>query len=188
MKMKNLLLILVFSSAAWSSVSAQSPTSSPPLTPQQQAARDATREKLRALLDSTGPKVDLAFRQSDQQPYNFVGVLATGFKNAESFEVVISVSREETIHFRVFPHFSGAYINLDKVKNSDALMRQMARFVDKNFMFWGADGSGDIFAGYNLTLESGFPDESIRIVLRSIANLDKYVGEMRPAIDGSTAP
>ena len=67
-------------------------------------------------------------------------------------------------------------------------MRQMARFVDNNFMYWGADESGDIFAGFTFTLESGFPDESIRIVLRSIANLDKYVGEMRPAIDGSTAP
>lgn len=188
MKMKNLLLILVFSSAAWSSVSAQSPTSSPPLTPQQQAARDATREKLRALLDSTGPKVNITYKQSDKQPYNFIGVLSTGLKNADGFETVISITSANTIGFRVFPHFSGAYINLDKVKHSDALMRQMARFVDKNFMYWGADESGDIFAGFTFTLESGFPDESIRIVLRSIANLDKYVGEMRPAIDGSTAP
>ena|SRR5690349_3043782 len=33
---------------------------------------------------------------------------------------------------------------------------------------------------YTFTLESGFPDEAIKIVLESIRNSDKYVGEMRP--------
>ena len=44
------------------------------------------------------------------------------------------------------------------------------------------------FSGYTLTLESGFPDEAIKIVLESIRNSDKYVGEMRASIDGSSAP
>jgi len=59
---------------------------------------------------------------------------------------------------------------------------------DKNFLFWGMDGTGDIFAGYTFTLESGFPDKAIEIVLYSVRPLDKYVGDMRPAVDGSVAP
>jgi hypothetical protein len=66
-------------------------------------------------------------------------------------------------------------------------MRQMVRFSDQNFLFWGADSSSDIFAGYNFTLESGFPDAAINIVLRSIANVDTFIGQMRPSIDGSAA-
>ena len=155
---------------------------------QQTATRDATREKLRTLLETVGPKINVSFRQSDKQPYNFVGVLKTGLKNADSFEIVLSVSAEETIHFRIFPHYSDAYVNVDKVRSSDGLLRQMVRFSDQNFLFWGADGSGDIFAGYNFTLESGFPEASIRVVLNSISKLDAFVGQMRPSIDGSAAP
>ena len=142
---------------------------------------------MRALFETAGPKINVSFRQSDKQPYNFVGVMKTGLKNADSLEIVISVSAEETIHFRIFPHYSGAYLNIDKVKSTEGLMRQMVRFSDQNFLFWGADGSGDIFAGYNFTLESGFPEASIRVVLNSIAKLDAFVGQMRPSIDGSTA-
>ena len=158
-----------------------------PATPQQTTTRDANREKLRTLFETAGPKINVSFRQSDKQPYNFVGVMKTGLKNADSLEIVISVSAEETIHFRIFPHYSGAYLNIDKVKSTEGLMRQMVRFSDQNFLFWGADGSGDIFAGYNFTLESGFPEASIRVVLNSIAKLDAFVGQMRPSIDGSTA-
>lgn len=162
----------------------QTPSST---TPQQQVSRDATREKMRALLETAGPKINVSFRQSDKQPYNFVGVLKTGLKNADSLEIVISVSAQDTIHFRIFPHYKDAYVNVDKVANGAGLMRQMVRFSDKNFLFWGADGSSDIFAGYNFTLESGFPDAAINIVLRSIAGVDQYVGQMRPSIDGSAA-
>lgn len=157
-----------------------------PATPQQTTTRDANREKLRAILNTIGPKINVSFRQSDKQPYNFVGVLKTGLKNADALEIVISVSNEDTIHFRIFPHYGNAYLNLDKVRNSEALLRQMVLFSDRNFLFWGADGSSDIFAGYNFTLESGFPEASIRVVLNSVAKLDEYVGQMRPSIDGST--
>lgn len=150
--------------------------------------RDAFRDKLRAVLESAGPKMNVSFRQSDKQPYNFVGVMKTGLRNADALEIVISVSAEDTIHFRIFPHYHDAYLNIDKVHSSEGLLRQMVRFSDKNFLFWGADNSGDIFAGYNFTLESGFPDASIRVVLGSIAKLDEYVGQMRLAIDDTTAP
>jgi len=160
----------------------QSTTTTTP-TSQETASRDATREKLRALLDTTGAKINVAFKQSDKNPYNFVGIMSTGLTNADSFEIVISVSGQDTIHFRIYPHYKGAYLNIDKASNSAALMRQMLRFGDKNFLYWGADDTFDVFAGYNFTLESGFPEASIRVVLNSIAKLDQYVGEMKPSID-----
>ena len=157
-------------------------------TPQQAVSRDATREKVRAVLTAMGPKLNIDFRQSDKQPYNFVGVLKTGLRNADAFEIVISVGVQDTIHFRVYPHYGGAYINIDKVNSSTGLARQMIRFSDTNFLYWGADSSYDIFAGYNFTLESGFPEASFRVVLGSIPKLDEFIGQMRPSIDGTTAP
>ncbi len=166
----------------------ETPTKTQPsTTPKQEATRDATREKLRAVLDAAGPKINVVFRQSDKQPYNFVGVMKTGLKNADALEIVISVSAQDTIHFRIFPHYKDSYVNVDKVESGTGLMRQMVRFSDQNFLFWGMDSSSDIFAGYNFTLESGFPEAAINVVLRSIANVDTFIGQMRPAIDGSAA-
>jgi hypothetical protein len=152
-------------------------------TPQQQQSRDSTREKLRAVLNDLGPKINVAFRQSDKQPYNFVGILSTGLTNADSFEIVILIGDQDTIHFRIFPKYKGAYVNVNKAPNSAALLRQMVRFSDKNFLFWGADESFDVFAGYNFTLESGFPEASIRVVLNSVKNLDQFIGEMKSSLD-----
>ena len=187
-----LLFAVMASAAAYGQHGTESAAPSRPQTSaptqQQTNTRDATREKLRTVLDTVGPKINVSFRQSDKQPYNFVGVMKTGLTNADALEIVISVSAEDTIHFRIFPHYGNAYVNVDKVRSSEALMRQMVRFSDQNFLFWGADGSGDIFAGYNFTLESGFPEASVRVVLNSIAKLDSFVGQMRPSIDGSAAP
>ena len=184
------LLVLTASAAADGQHGTESAAPTRPQTPpttQQTNTRDANREKLRAIFETAGPKINVSFRQSDKQPYNFVGIMKTRLKNADALEIVISVSAEETIHFRIFPHYSGAYLNIDKARSGEGLMRQMVRFSDQNFLFWGADGSGDIFAGYNFTLESGFPEASIRVVLNSIAKLDAFVGQMRPSIDGSAA-
>jgi hypothetical protein len=67
-------------------------------------------------------------------------------------------------------------------------MRRMLIFSDRNFLFWGADSTDDTFCGYTFTLESGFPDNAIVVVLRSIRSTDKFVGETRPFIDGSAVP
>jgi hypothetical protein len=157
---------------------------------QKEIARNATRERLRTLLDSAGQRKDInaTFRQSAKQPYNFVGVMSDGFKNAESLEIVISVTPNETIGFRVFPHFAGGYVNIDKARNNAGLMRKLLNLNDHNFLYWGVDDTGDIFAGYTFTLESGFPSEAIVVVLRSIRNTDQFMGELRPYIDGSSAP
>jgi hypothetical protein len=176
-------LLAVSAGAAAQPAHQTQPTTTTAPTTQETASRDATREKMRSLLNTEGSKINVAFKQSDKQPYNFVGIMSTGLTNADSFEIVISVSGQDTIHFRIYPKYKGAYLNVDKASNSAALMRQMIRFSDKNFLYWGADDTFDIFAGYNFTLESGFPDASIRVVLGSIAKLDQFVGEMKGSID-----
>jgi hypothetical protein len=107
-----------------------------------------------------------------------------GLKNAGQLEIVISVTTKDTIGFRIFPHYKGAYINIDKAKNSAQLLRKLVQLNDTTFLFWGADDSGDVFTGYTFTLESGFPDKAIEIVLSSIKNSDQFVGELRSAMDG----
>ncbi|HYY42017.1 MAG TPA: hypothetical protein VE775_04745 [Pyrinomonadaceae bacterium] len=186
--MKRLFVIIVLALAASAGLPgahAQAQTAQ-----QKDAARDETREKLRQLLDTAGQRKDVTvtFRQADKQPYNFVGVMRDGLTNAESLEIVVSVTPNETIGFRVYPHYKGGYINIGKAKDSPGLMRKLLYMSDRNFLYWGADKEGDIFSGYTFTLESGFPHEAIVIVLRSIRNTDGFVGEMRPFIDGSIAP
>jgi hypothetical protein len=152
-----------------------------------EAVRVRTRERLAALLDKVGPDLKVTFSQSSKQPFNYVGSLRTGLVNTESFEIVVSVTPKETIGFRIYPHYNKGYINVDRVKDSAGLMRLLLRLSDRAFLYWGADDAGDVFTGYTFTLESGFPEEAIRIVLRSIVNSDKFIGELRPFIDGSSA-
>jgi len=155
---------------------------------QKDADRVATRERLRQLLIDSGPKkgIEIAFRQSDKQPFNFVAVKKGGFANAEGFEVVVGVSADQTIGFRIYPYYKGGYINVNKARDGAALMRKMLNLNDHNFLFWGADDTGDVFAGYTFTLENGFPDKSLEVILYSIAPLDQYIGQMRPLIDGTS--
>jgi hypothetical protein len=160
----------------------------PALAQQPPLTRDQTRELVRASLARYGLKeLNTEFRQSDKQPYNFVGICKTGLKNSATMEIVVSITASQTIGFRIFPQVNGAYVNLDKAKDSNGLMRKMLLFNDRNFIFWGADGTSDVFAGYTITLESGYPEEALHVVLKSITTLDKFVGEMRPFIDGSAA-
>jgi hypothetical protein len=179
-----LVFLLAVSIAAAAQPAHQTqPTTTTAPTSKETASRDATREKLRTMLNTEGPKINVAFKQSEKQPYNFVGIMSTGLTNADSLEIVVLVSGQDTMHFRIYPRYKGAYLNVDKASNSAALMRHMVRFSDKNFLYWGADDTYDIFAGYNFTLESGFPDASIRVVLSSIPKIDQFVGEMKPSID-----
>jgi hypothetical protein len=94
------------------------------------------------------------------------------------FEIYVSVTRQQTIQFRIYPQFFGSYLNLDSLSNEDSLMERVLRFSDKGFFFWAADENRDVFAGYTFTLESGFPEEAIKEVLRSVPLLDSSVGEL----------
>jgi hypothetical protein len=151
-----------------------------------QSSRDTTRAQLADVLSSAGQRSDVnaTFRQSTKNPYNYVASM-TGFSNSDSLEVVVSVTKSDTIGFRVYPHYKGGYINLGKAKDSNGLMRKLLYLSDQNFLFWGADDTGDVFTAYTFTLESGFPRDALVTVLRSIRNTDKFVGGLRPFIDGS---
>jgi hypothetical protein len=155
----------------------------------QTSTRDATREKVRQVLETGGARSDVntTFRQSTKNPYNFVGTMTTGLKNAESLEVVVSVTASDTIGFRVYPHYKNGYVNLGRAVDQAGLMRKLLYYSDQNFLYWGADDTADVFSGYTVTLESGFPQDVIVVVLRSIKNTDRFVGELRPFIDGTTA-
>jgi hypothetical protein len=97
-------------------------------------------------------------------------------------EVRINVTRENTIGFRVFPHWNGPgpgdYIDLDHVRDSNGLMQRALQLSGENFMFWGMDASHHLFAGFTVTLESGFPDAAVRVVLESVALVDESVGDL----------
>jgi hypothetical protein len=154
-----------------------------PAQQDEEAARLRTRVKLAQVLEKAGPVIGVTFSQSQKQPFNYVGSLTTGLAHAESFEIVISVTAKDTIGFRIYPHYKKGYINPSKVNDPAGLMHLLLRLSDRAFLFWGLDEAGDLFTGYTFTLESGFPEEAIRIVLRSISNSDKFVGEMRPFLD-----
>lgn len=147
--------------------------------------RDKTRERLNALLQRVGPDMNVTFTSSSKSPFVFTGLMRDALKNVDQFEIVITVTTKETIGFRVFPHYKGAYINIDKARNPTQLLRKLAQLNDTTFLFWGADDSGDVFTGYTFTLESGFPDKAIEIVLSSIRNSDEFVGQLRSSIDGT---
>ena len=147
------------------------------------AARLKTRERLERLLEKVGPSIEVTFKQSKTQPFRYVGGLKRGLVNAELLEIVVSVSPKDTIGVRVYPHYKGGYINVDRARDRVTLMRTLLRLSDRAFLFWGIDETGDVFTGYTFTLESGFPDEAIKVVLRSIANSDTFVGDLRPSLD-----
>jgi hypothetical protein len=151
------------------------------------ATRVATREKLRAFLNASGPKrdINISFKQSEANPFNFVGMKRDGLTNAEFYEVVVGVSNDNTVNFKIYPHYKGGYVNVDKAKDPIGLMRLMLNLNAHNFLYWGADDEKDIFAGMIFTLESGFTDKSMETVLYSVVALDPYLGQMRPFIDAS---
>jgi hypothetical protein len=95
---------------------------------------------LNALLTRVGTDIGVEFKPSSKSPFVFSGVMRDGLKNAGQLEIVISVTTKDTIGFRIFPHYKGAYINIDKAKNSAQLLRKLVQLNDTTFLFWGADG------------------------------------------------
>ena len=155
--------------------------------PTAEDAREKTRARMSALLQRIGPEIKVGFQVSPKSQYVFTGVMQDGLTNSEKLEIVITVTTKDTIGFKIFPHYKGGYINIDKARNSTQLLRKLLQLNESTFLFWGADETGDVFTGYTFTLESGFPDEAIKIVLSSIRNSDQFVGQLRPSIDGSSA-
>jgi hypothetical protein len=190
--MKPMLLAILFILALVAAASGVTPSKAGAVTSlaeqKDEPARIKTRERLERLLDKVGPTINVAFSRSKTQPFNYVGSLTTGLVHADSLEVVAMVTPKDTINFRVYPHYRGGYINVDKARDRISLMRSLLSLSGRTFLFWGIDEGGDVFTGYTFTLESGFPDESINTVLRSIPNSDKFVGELSKAVVPATRP
>jgi hypothetical protein len=142
-----------------------------------------TREKLEALLSTYPPAQAMRFHRSTTEPFNLVGNVTSGLTYASSFEVVITVTPKQTIAFRAYPHYEGSYINIRRVRNPSGFMQHMLEHAYHDFFFLGADGALDVFAGYNIALESGFPEAAIRVVISSIALQDQTIGELRDWIE-----
>ena len=154
------------------------------------ADRTTTRDQLGALLTRYGSRKDVGidFQRARSNEWNFSGTRTGGLTFADSLEVVAHVSDKQTLSFSIYPHYRGNYISVDRARDSAGLMRRLLSLTRQTFFYWGVDGDGDVFFGFTFTLESGFPSESILMVLRSIENMDEYVGELGPCIDGSSPP
>lgn len=115
-------------------------------------------------------------------PFALDGFYDKGLRWASRFEIYITATREATIWVRVYPQYYGHHINLRRVPDPSGLMQQMLRFSYRSFFFWGLDDDLDAFAGYQFTLESGFPEEAVEEVIKSIPLIGESVGELTPFI------
>lgn len=150
---------------------------------QTDADREATRNQVRTALRTIGPKIGVSFQQAQANPFNFSGTMTQGLDDAESLEVIVMVGKNAILTVRVFPHIAGdRYINIDRAADGDGLARKLLGSNAGDFFHWGMDDVNDIFAEFTFTLESGFPQESLDVVLRSVALLDPKVGEMQEFI------
>ena len=102
---------------------------------EKEANRVKTRQMLAQLLEKAGPDIQVSFSQSQKQPFNYLGSLKTGLVNAESFEIVISVTPNDTIGLRTYPHYKNGYINIDKANNSAALIGYCSSSATRHFFF-----------------------------------------------------
>ena len=100
------------------------------------AGRAATRDKLEALLAAYAPARAMRFHRNAKQPFNIDGSINSGLTYASTFEIVITITEKQTIAFRVYPHYQGPYINLDKVRDPSGLMEKLLRLSDHGFFFW----------------------------------------------------
>jgi hypothetical protein len=111
-----------------------------------------------------------------------VGYFDKDLTYASRFEIFLTITNKATIWFRVYPMWSD-YINIDEARDASGLTRWLLRDSYRSFFFWGVDDDSDVFAGYEFTLEDGFPEETIKVVIRSVPLIDGSVGEMRPFIE-----
>jgi hypothetical protein len=139
--------------------------------------RVEARNRLDSLLHAYGPTLKMKFYRDSDDPFQFGGVLDKDLRYAWRFELQINVTPQNTIGIRVYPQFSHR-INIEKVRDPNGLALRLLRLSAHNFLHWGVDDASHVFAAYSFTLESGFPEEAIKVVLRSIPLVDESVGEI----------
>lgn len=135
------------------------------------------RNRLDSLLHAYGPSLKMRFYGEADDPFQFGGVLDEDLRYAWRFELQINVTPQNTIGIRAYPLFSDR-INIEEVRDPNGLELQLLRFTAHDFLHWGVDDAYHVFAAYSFTLESGFPEEAIKEVLRSIPLVDESVGEI----------
>lgn len=140
------------------------------------------RNRLDSLLHAYGPTLQMRFYRNSDDPFQFGGVLDKNLRYAWRFELQINVTPQNTIGIRVYPEFNHR-INIEQVRDPNGLALRLLRFSAHDFLHWGVDDASDVFAAYQFTLESGFPQEAIKEVLRSIPLVDESVGEIVQFID-----
>jgi hypothetical protein len=153
-------------------LSAQSPNDS---------VQAATLAQLKTVIASYEPAQAIRWYRAND-PFDLDGFYDKGLKWANRLEIYITVTRQATIWIRVYPQYYGHHVNLEHVHDSTGLMRQMLRLSYHNFFFWGLDDQRDAFAGYQFTLESGFPEAAVKEVIKSIPLVDGAVGDLTPFI------
>lgn len=145
------------------------------------SAQAATLARLKAVIATYEPAKQIRWYRAND-PFDVDGFYDKGLHWASRLEIYITVTRQQTIWLRVYPQYYNHHINLDRVHDPSGLMQQMLRFSYHNFFFWGLDDNRDAFAGYQFTLESGFPDAAVEEVIKSIPLIDQSVGDLTPFI------
>ena len=163
---------LVLSASALRPLPAQSPADS---------IQAATLDKLKTVIASFEPARQIRWIRASG-PFDLEGFYDNGLRWSSRLEIYITVTHQATIWLRVYPQYYGHHINVNRVHDPSGLMQQMLRFSYHNFFFWGLDDNLDAFAGYQFTLESGFPEESVKEVIKSIPLIDGSVGDLTPFI------
>lgn len=141
----------------------------------------ATLAQLKAVIASYDPARQIRWVRADS-PFDLEGFYDKGLKWANRLEIEITVTHQATIWIRVYPQYYEHHINLDHVHDQNGLMQRMLQLSYHNFFFWGLDDRRDAFAGYQFTLESGFPEAAVKEVIKSIPLIDESVGDLTPFI------
>jgi hypothetical protein len=153
------------------------------------ALQTTARDQLEALLSTYPQARAMHFHRRRGDPFAIDGYLRDGLTYAPDFKIVVVVTPKRTITFRIFPAYDGySNLNLAHVRNPDGVMQKMLQFSYRSFFFWGVNNPLDVFAEYTVTLESGFPEEAIKVVIRSIPLIDARIGELAADIDEPDAP
>jgi hypothetical protein len=143
------------------------------------ALQVAARDQLEALLYTYPPARAMHFHRRPGDPFAIDGYLRDGLTYAPDFKIVVVVTPRRTITFRIFPAYDGyGYLELAHVRDPDGVMQKLLQFSYHSFFFWGVNDGLAVFAGYTFTLESGFPEEAIKVVVRSIPLIDGPIGEL----------
>jgi hypothetical protein len=146
------------------------------------AVRAETRNRLDSLLHAVGPLLKMRFFRNADDPFEIDGLYDKDLRYARRFELEFNLTPQNTIGIRVYPQFSHR-INIEKVRDPNGLALRLLRLSAHNFLHWGVDDASHVFAAYSFTLESGFPQEAIKVVLQSIPLVDESVGEIVQFID-----